>query len=208
MTRKQKTCLTVVTGILLAYFALTVVASEGTVTDQVTGKPIVGAFVIVYWNANTGWVVQPHTSCYFMEATTTDEKGRFYVSQFTGNLNPLRKDRIRNEHIYVPGYQLTTKSNAERLNFIMMPREGSKSEQFKAIRSLGSQGAGCSVGNQKSRLPYLRALHKELATLATTKDESDQVESILLSADIVEFGEDVARQKYRERREEKWKVIK
>ncbi len=209
MTHKQKTWLKSIGGVLLAYFALTVIASEGTVIDQTTGKPIAGAFVIAYWIGNTGFIVQPHSSCYHVEATTTDEKGRFNVSMFTGNLNPVRRDRTRNVHIYVPGYESTYKSDAEKLVFMMARREGPRSEQFKAIMGLGrSQGAGCSSGDQKSRVPYLRALHKELAALASTANERGVADEALSSADILEFGEEIANQNYQKRREAKLKEAK
>ena len=207
MTNKQITWLKILGGLTLAYVALSVIASEGTVIDQTTGKPIAGAFVIAYWNGNTGWVVQPSTSCYYVEATTTNEKGRFDVSMFTGNLNPLRKDRTRNIHIYVPGYYATSKSDDEKLVFMMAPREGSKSEQFKDIIDSGNP-RGCSSVDKKITLPYLRALHKELAALATTKDENDRVESTMIIADSVEFGEDIARQNYQKRHEAKWEEVK
>lgn len=208
MTHKQKTWLKAIGGALLAYFALTVIASEGTIIDQTTGKPIAGAFVIAYWNGNVNSVVQTHTSCYHLEATRTDENGRFKVSMFSGNLNPIRQDRTRNEHIYVPGYEVTYKSDVEKLSFMMTPRVGSRSEQFKAIMGLGSQGAGCSSGDQKSRVPYLRALHKELAALASTANERVVADEALSSADILEFGEEIANQNYQKRREAKWKEAK
>ena len=200
MTNKQITWLKILGGLTLAYVALSVIASEGTVIDQTTGKPIGGAFVIAYWNGNTGWVVQPSTSCYYVEATTTNEKGRFDVSMFTGNLNPLRKDRTRNIHIYVPGYYATSKSDDEKLVFMMAPREGSKSEQFKDIVDMGNQGAGCSSGDKKSRLPFLRARQRELAALATTKSERTDAERELAYADILEFGEKIADEKFQKRR--------
>ena len=126
---------------------------------------------------------------------------------FTGDLNPVRKDRTRNVHVYVPGYEATYKSDVEKLVFMMAPREGSKSEQFKAITGSGNPRR-CSAFDSKIIAPYLRALHKELAALATTKAEKDAAEYLQFDTDQLEYGEEVAQKNVTNRREAQRKETK
>jgi hypothetical protein len=56
MTNTKKTILKVVCGLVIAYFAITAIATTGTVVDD-KGKPINGAHVVAYWNGNAGLFV-------------------------------------------------------------------------------------------------------------------------------------------------------
>ena len=115
------------------------VALEGTVIDKATGKPIAGAIVATSWTGYASMIVQTQHVCYDLEVTTTDERGRFTVATF-GKLRPFLQNKNRGTSVFVPGYQIDPASH--ELNFIMVLRQGKKSEQFaKANRY--QRNAGC-----------------------------------------------------------------
>lgn len=110
MTKTMKTFVKKSVGLAIACFALAACAADGIVVDE-NGKPVKGAYIVAYWTANVGIAVQPATQCYRLEATTTDENGRFKISSFSGSLNPLKTDRKRYVEVFVPGYQLKSGSS-------------------------------------------------------------------------------------------------
>jgi hypothetical protein len=203
MTNTKKTILKIVGGLVIAYFAITAIASTGTVVDD-KGKPIKGAHVIAYWNGDTGIAVQPHSVCYHLEATTTDENGRFRIPKFSGSLNPFVGDRQRSIDVFVSGYELTVASKYDDLKFIVRPLTGMKNEQFEKVHRF-YRGAGC--GNDKVQLSMLKARYLELIRLAETKEEKRQCDSLLYDIEDIEFGTKVAEERAIQRRQNNAKVI-
>jgi hypothetical protein len=199
----KNTLLKVLGGLVLTYFAITVIASEGIVVDEL-GKPIKGAHVITYWQGNAGLFVQPHTKCYKLEATTSDENGRFSVSIYSGTLDPFKTNRLRSTYVFAPGYYTSPLSNSDDLKFVLaaFAKTETLSEQFdlqnhESLR--GGTGAGC--GNQKIRLPYLKSAHMELTRLAKTRAEFERCNSLLFTIEYIEFGDRVANERRVERRQ-------
>jgi hypothetical protein len=184
MTNTKKTILKILGGLVIAYFAITAIASTGTVVDD-KGKPIKGAQIIAYWNGNAGFFVQPTTQCYHLESTESDENGHFSVSTFSGGLNPFMLDRERSIGVFVPGYELKISSNYEDLKFVAGAPTGSKKEQFEKVNRR-FKGGGC--GNEKARLPFIKAIHAELLKLAETKEEKEICDSLFFSIESAEFG--------------------
>lgn len=195
MTNTKKTILKVLGGLLIAYFAVTAIASTGTVVDD-KGKPIKGAHVIATWSGNVGLFVDPHTRCYQLESTTTDENGRFKVSTFGMTPDILITNRQRSIDVFVPGYYETDSPGISDLNYIFAPLTGTKSDQFKKLIARNF-GAGC--GNQKASLPFRKAAYAELVKLAETKEERKQCASLLYGIEYIEFGAEVADQKRMQR---------
>lgn len=193
----KKTLLKVLGGLVLTYFAITVIASEGIVVDEL-GKPIKGAHVITYWQGNAGLIVQPLTRCYKLEATTSDENGKFRVSMFSGSLNPFMTDRLRSTYVFASGYYISPLSISEDLKFVLAPlsKLGTKSEQFKKV----SRFYGGNCGNAKAKLPFNKAMYEEMNRLATTTEEKEQSMSMLYTIEYDEFGESVANERRIERR--------
>jgi hypothetical protein len=191
MTNTKKTILKILGGLVIAYFAITAIASTGTVVDD-KGKPIKGAFVTAYWNGDTSIAVQPHSVCYHLEATTTDENGRFRIPIFSGNLNPFVGDRQRSIGVFVPGYRETYFSDREHYKLKFAPLEGTKSEQFEMVNRY-FMGAGC--GNEKAQLPMLKARHVELVKLAESKEEQKICDALLFGIEYIEFGKKIAEER-------------
>jgi len=104
MTKKKRWLLNIVAGLTITYVTMSVWASKGIVVDE-AGKPIKGAVILAYWTGDTGWVVQPHSMCYRVETATTDEKGEFTISTFSGSLNPFIRTRLRQVDSIVAGYE-------------------------------------------------------------------------------------------------------
>jgi hypothetical protein len=188
MTSKQKTWLKILGGLILAYIALSVIASEGTVVDQTTGKPIAGAAIVAFWIGNVG-VGHPRSVCYAVESTISDANGHFNVSWYSGSLNPLIGFGTRNVDVIAPGYEATARSDDDKLLFMMAPREGTMSEQFKKADDHYGVG-GCP--HSTKALPFLKVWQKELARLASTRAERERADDKLWSNDAIEFGTEVA----------------
>jgi len=187
----KKILRTTVASVALIWIALLssgcAIASQGTVIDKATGKPIAGAIVATSWTGYASMIVQTQHVCYDLEVTATDEQGRFTVSTF-GKFRPFLQNKNRGTSVFVPGYEIDPMSH--ELNFSMVPRQGTKSEQFKTVNRY-ERHAGCPDYKQKT-LPYLKAIYKELKPLATTKKEIDTADSVLWSVEIVEFGQKIA----------------
>ena len=198
MSRTKKIILKVLGGFVIAYFAVAVLASEGTVVDE-KGKPVKGAYIIAYWSGVIRLPVQPHSTCYNLEATTTDENGRFRVSTFSVNLNPFMFDRHRSIGVFFPGYTLSPETNRDDLRFVVIPLNGVRSDQFKSVERFYRGG---SCGNEKAQLPMLKARYAELIKLAETQEEKKISESFLFGIEETEFGRDVAVEKSIQRERE------
>jgi hypothetical protein len=193
MTNTKKTILKIIGGLAIAYFAITAIASTGTVVDD-KGKPIKGAHVIAYWNGDTGIAVQPNSVCYHLEATTTDENGRFRIPTFSGNLNPFVGRRQRAIDVFVPSYRETYFSDREHYRLKFAPLEGTKRQQFEEVNHR-FMGGGC--GNEKARLSFIKAVYTELVKLAESKEEKEICDSLLFSIESIEFGYEATLEKRR-----------
>ena len=166
------------------------IASQGTVIDKTTGKPMAGVFVVTTWSGYVAIAVQTRGVCYDTEMTTTDERGRFSISTF-GKFQPFLQNKNRNIYVVATGYEADRSS--EGLDYVMRPRQGTKSEQFTKANEYMRMGGGCGEPIPDSRvLPYLKAIYADLAALATTKDEIDIVDSVLWEIENLELGKKVA----------------
>ena len=166
------------------------IASQGTVIDKTTDKPMAGVFVATTWSGYVAIAVQTRGVCYDTEMTTTDERGRFTVSTF-GKFQPFLQNKNRNIYLVAPGYE--TDQSSERLDFVMRPRLGTKSEQFTKANEYMRMGGSCGEPIPDAKvLPYLKAIYVDLAALATTKQELDTVDSVLWEIETLELGKKVA----------------
>src|SRR5450432_2308644 len=149
--------------LLFTTASMSTLAEQGVVLDKTTGKPIPGAIVVATWNGVVGVMVQGTSQCYKVEVAIADDKGRFDVSSFSGNLNPFMMDRRRELSVLVPGYRESTDWDPRSLRVLMDRQTGSKSEQFQHLpRAL----AFSCAGDERVLLPFLKALYKEMDSLA------------------------------------------
>jgi len=190
----KKTLHATIASVALMWIALLssgyAIASQGTVIDKTTGKPMAGVFVVTTWSGYVAIAVQTRGVCYDTEMTTTDERGRFSISTF-GKFQPFLQNKNRNIYVVATGYEADRSS--EGLDYVMRPRQGTKSEQFTKANEYMRMGGGCGEPIPDSRvLPYLKAIYADLAALATTKDEIDIVDSVLWEIENLELGKKVA----------------
>ena len=176
------------------------IASQGTVIDKTTGKPMTGVFVVTTWSGYVAIAVQTRDVCYDTEMTTTDERGRFTVSTF-GKFQPFLQNKNRNIYLVATGYEVDRSS--EGLDFVIRPRQGTKSEQFTKANEYMRMGGSCGEPIPDAKvLPYLKAIYVDLAALATTKQEIDTVDSLLWQIETLELGEKIASENMHNRRRE------
>ncbi len=176
-------------GLAILFGLYSVYAAQGTVIDGSTGKPMAGVHVVAAWYGSASVAVQPATRCYHAEAAVTDERGRFSLSTFSGNWNPLMLDRTRSVWAIAPGYMTSDKSDVGSLEFVLVPATGTREEQFKALPT--GHVLGCGEDNRQF-LPFLRTLYKEAARLAHTQEERRVASSRLFDIEYIELGADEA----------------
>ena len=89
---------------------------SGTVLDSLTGRPIKDAHVVVEWSEYFSGVEHSSTACYWVQAATTDENGRFSVG--TWKMDPARALNPAFKHgsltttpigikVYAPGHEVS-----------------------------------------------------------------------------------------------------
>ena len=189
---KVKTVLAGSAAILtLAFIAARCFALEGEVLEEGTNKPIAGAFVVAAWMGQAYNPVQSASVCYHAEIVTTNEKGRFRVSEFSGNLNPLIVQRDRLLDVYAPGYNVSPNSLFEAGKYFMTRRTGTKEEQFAQVKSASTYD--CIDSLDRRLLPMYRASYQERASLAVTdKQKRTVISGTLWAIERIELGEAAA----------------
>jgi len=173
-------------GLAILFGLYSVYAAQGTVTDGSTGKPMAGVHIVASWSGSIAMPVQPSTRCYHAEATVTDEQGRFSLSTFSGNWNPLMWDRTRSVWALAPGYVTSDKSDFGNLDLVLVPAAGTSSQRFKALPF--PDALGCPV-DRKALMPFWRVLYKEASRLASTPEEREEASARLFEIEKTEFGE-------------------
>jgi hypothetical protein len=175
------------------------IASSGRVFDRTTGKPLPNAVVVATWTGTSGLVVQSHTSCYKAEVTRTDNEGAFSISSFTGNLDPLLRDRQRDVVAVARGYRMSPKRDPHGLEIPMEPQTGSNSERLSALPTM--YPATCP-NSKTSLVPYVKALYDDASPLASTNDEKLFVLGLLMQIEEAEIGSDEAIKRFGRRQAE------
>ncbi|MBK6981854.1 MAG: hypothetical protein IPH30_10420 [Betaproteobacteria bacterium] len=179
-------------GLAILFGLYSVYAAQGTVIDGSTGKPMAGVHIVASWSGSIAMPVQPSTRCYHAEAAVTDERGRFSLSTFSGNWNPLMWDRTRSVWALASGYVTSDKSDYGSLDLVLMPATGTKSEQFKALPL--PDALGCP-GDEKPFLAFWRVLHAEALRLAETREEKRFSSLRLFEVEMIEHGKEEAHER-------------
>ena len=168
--------------------------SQGTVTDEVTGKPIADAQIMVFWTGTAYMPVQSSSQCFGLMSTTSDTNGRFNIPAFSGKFNPIVRDRHRQKSVVASGYRQTRNTNSDELRYSMRPLadprtdpEGAR-EDFKYFDV--RPGLGC--GDEKLVLGYFKVRLYNLQLLATSEKEQEYLRGELFGVEAMEFGERIA----------------
>ena len=171
-------------------------AEQGTVTDEVTGKPIVGAQIVVYWSGRVPSPVQSSEACFRLMATTSDVNGKFDIPALSGNFNPLLQRRLRPVSVVARGYRSTPKTEYQKLVFSMRPLadpkiEPEKAEEDRKYVHSDSVGGPCE-DPRKLTLPYLKVWYQNLELLANSDADREALIGYLANVDSLEFGDRIA----------------
>lgn len=183
-------------GLAILFGLYSVYASQGTVIDGSTGEPMAGVHVVAAWNASVAMPVQATTRCYHAEATVTDERGRFSLSTFSGNWNPLLWGRSRSVWAFAPGYVTSDKSDYENLDLVLLPASGTNADRFKSLPHPNVLGCGAE---ERIFLPLWRALFQQASQLAGSGVEKKAADLYLYRIEVVELGEGEALRRQDER---------
>jgi len=173
----------------------------GQVIDGATGKPLAGVHVVARWDGQGfAGVVSKHT-CFKVEAAQTDEKGRFSLSPFSWNFNPLLSDRRRTLIFYKRGFkapELTAEPNDSLVTMTTDERTGV--ERLKYIGGAAG-GANCGTLEQQRRalLPIYQAVYEESKGIAADPEDLRWVNSALYSLELLTVGDEAASQNFSNR---------
>lgn len=159
---------------------------NGIVLDKSTKRPIPNAIVVAVWNGETTQFVQRQGECYKAEFTQSDGQGRFSVSGFSGNFNPMLWNRHRDVFALASGYRMAPSRDPSGLEVLMEPQTGTNSERIQRLPRFGPLACGNDSGDQA---PYLKEFYREVADLATTPEEKTQASNILYMIEANELGE-------------------
>ena len=181
---------------LISCMPFTASAENGVVLDKLTNKPISNAVVVAVWYGQTSQIVQRQSECYKAEFTRSDSQGRFSVSGFSGNFNPMLWGRHRDVIALAPGYRMTAPKDPDGLEVLMEPQAGTNSERIQRLPR--SHPLACG-GDPRDTIPYLKELHQEIVDLATSSEERAQAAQILYMVEEIEVGEAEAARRLGER---------
>jgi len=177
----------------------------GQVVDAATGQPIAGAHVAYLWESGiipSGFT--GHNSrdiCYHAAATVTDAQGRFEIAPWkewsTYDVEVHDPEAL----VYAPRYmprqivlrEGKLKPPQERPNerYELHAFSGTVDERLKSMW-WGVANRGCSYGgaSQRSLFPMLKAMYDEARHIATTEQQTKQVNGYAVMAANVAIAAD------------------
>lgn len=176
---------------------------DGVVLEEGTNKPIPGAVVVARWTGNN-WsgLVHSQTTCYHVETSVSDERGRFHIKYWSDRQR--EKSFFVNERevlvsAYRPGYGLPARPSQNVGEVLLAPFSGGREERFRyLIRTYGS-GCGASDGSDKNSVPLLKAQYEEAQGIAQTPEEKRKLEFLLYGLETTEIGFEEAQKRHLER---------
>lgn len=175
-------------------------ADQGTVTDEVTGKPIADAKIVVHWTGRVPMPVQSSEACFRLMATTSNVNGKFDIPTFSGNFNPLLQSRYRHVSVVARGYRVTAKTEYEKLLFSMRPLANPQSDSEKAAEDRrylkDDNPGGLCTDTEKLKLPHLKVRYQNLGMLANSDADREALIGYLSYIDRIEFGDRIAEQNH------------
>jgi hypothetical protein len=77
----------------------------GTVVDSLTGEPVEGASVLVYWTKSIPEIIHERSETIAVKLVYTDHKGEYEIPSIVSNLGLTGRMESTNLIIYQPGYQ-------------------------------------------------------------------------------------------------------
>ena len=167
-------------GRLLAIFILLVgplgtcaFASSGQVIDEESGKPLPDVFVIARWTSTSGpFFVHSSTVCYNLEITQTDKQGRYSISDFSWNFNPLHLGRERDVDFYLPGYETSPNRNLyDENNMVLRRYSGDVSKRLHDLHRETDDFCVPELLKKRKLGKYHEAVYQEAAQIAKSPEQ-------------------------------------
>ena len=176
---------------------------KGQLRDAKTGAPIPDAFVAVSWNefhqAYSAWY-----ECLNVSVTTTDSNGYYYLPAWK---KPYKMSSTLERILYKPhvdkifvytykkGYRWDEKTKGNYGASLYQVNESARA-RLEFLDYL-SRNIGCGAGNysveiQKPLLPMLEAIYEEALDIATTKEDDENLFTILSAVETLTLGYDEA----------------
>lgn len=192
-------------GMILAAFSLTACGlsggpESGKVIDASTNKPVEGVIVVARWIGHLATWAHGSTNCYHVESTTTDGNGEFHIPKwkkdYTEDWQRNVSPRYVDVTVYKPGYQQTL-GDAERQSdknviYYLEPFKGAREERLKYLLAMSGN---CFSEEFEQLTPLIKALYQEAKHLAITGADSEIVNSLHYSVDVLELGWNEANRK-------------
>ena len=176
-------------------------SETGQVVDGATGKPLAGVHVVARWDGQGfAGVVSKHT-CFKVEAAQTNEKGRFSLSPFSWNFNPLLSDRQRTLIFYKRGFKAP--EPVAEPNDSMVAMTADKQTGLDRLKYIGGSAGAATCGTlqqqRRALLPLYRAVYEESKEIASSPEDLRWLDSALHSLESLTMGDDTANQDFRDR---------
>lgn len=173
---------------LLNAQACSLSAATGKIIDEETGKPLEGVFVMAMWNAG---VVNPaisQSTCYHFEITKTDKEGKYKLSTWSGNFNPLYYDRYIAHEYYLPGYTSSSNNIVDSGLWNMKRTKQSIEERLKSF--VHNRYTSCTTEKERKKklVPLLKAQYEEGQKIAVTDEQKELLKSVKLEILYAELG--------------------
>ena len=178
-------------------------AQQGQLRDAKTGAPIPDAFVAVTWNefhqGYSAWY-----ECFNVSVTRTDSNGHYHVPAWK---KPYKMSSVRDRIFYKPhvdrifiytykkGYRWDGKSGGNYGNSLYQV-DDSRRERLEFLDYL-SRNIECDARNypvdiQKPLIPMLEAIYEEALDIAATKEDEENLLTILSAVETLTLGYDEA----------------
>ncbi|MCP4766407.1 MAG: carboxypeptidase regulatory-like domain-containing protein [Gammaproteobacteria bacterium] len=189
-------------GYILWPASVTPTASGGPVSGRViedgSEKPIEGAIVTAWWR---GSIAYSNTVCFHVATTITDAEGRYNFPAWSKKHKWGNSD---GQQVYVrphkAGYRRTGLRGKEKA-YVQTPDTRSVKERLEYLLKI-LPGCGSDDESEKNLLPFYRVVYEEAKSIAVTKEDMRELNGILFGLETIEFGGEIAQERFLKRARE------
>jgi hypothetical protein len=173
-----RTILLLLTLLPLTACGLTGGIVSGKVLEEMTGKPISGAIVVVRWKGYVSAIADTQTVCVHVESTATDERGNYKMSGWSkpSTVGPVL-DLKPVVDAYKAGYGLPSKPAQKDEDVYLASFKGTSGERLKYLERM-ARSSGCHAAgeSEKNLYPLYEALYFEARNYAVTEDDRKKLQ--------------------------------
>ncbi len=204
--RRPRTWVWIGAVIVAVAVAWRIQAVDGQVIDAATGKPLEGVFVVGRWHGYISLPVQGRSSCYHMAVTRTNADGKFLMSSWSRNVDPLLGDRLLDLYYYKVGYGVAAHGEADQQPTLLTRDARLGKERMEEI---GKIYAATDCGSKRRQLgqatPLYYAAADDARNAAVTREDQILARRFLDIFVVLEFDNNEAARRQGERERAEWK---